>query len=665
MTKPKTTVLDAYKTYLPELTVNGNQAIADCPWCQKENHFYISPKTGQSDCKSCGASGNLYTFLQDWYTACLEETTSGDRKELSELRDNFPPEAFAQVARDGHRWLIPSYNREGSFANLRLWIPGQSIHSTATCSVHLLGIEQLKPDGLIYLVEGDWDYFTLSYLLSKFKNRSSVLGVPGASTFKNHWVEYFQEREVVLLYDKDNSGSDGMDKVCKKLKGKVRSIQRVEWPEAMPKGYDISDFVLGNLKRPKKAITELLAACTNAYTSNPEDREERQPSGKKANLKKIIAAHKKFFRIGKQEVDAITLTHAVIASVQIPEDSIWLFIVGPPGSGKTALLSTLEDSPQCISRSRVTPASLCSGFITNDQSDPSLIPRLTDLCLIMKDWTEIESMSQTDKEKIYGIFRGAHDGKVEVEFGNGVHRIYPDCWFSLVAGVTPIIHGDNRATLGERFLKFELVQKHYDPTEQIRAAMSKVGRTGEAKKDLTKAVSEYSEWEVDTDNLPKVPKWVMERVLHLAQVIAILRASVDRTFKGDLAYRPQVEIGTRLAAQLIKLAICISIVQEKPISKETYRLVKKVAMDTAIGWGLEIMLLLVKSPKQPRSRRELEEAARIPSNTLIRKLEDLVQIGAIDRISEVTEGRGRPSFSYLPSKQLIRLWKAAKLDRKD
>jgi len=39
------------------------QYICDCPFCNKERHFYISVKTQLWDCKKCGESGNIYKLL--------------------------------------------------------------------------------------------------------------------------------------------------------------------------------------------------------------------------------------------------------------------------------------------------------------------------------------------------------------------------------------------------------------------------------------------------------------------------------------------------------------------------------------------------------------------------------------------------------------------------
>ncbi len=42
---------------------NKHHFIATCPFCNKELHFYINYDTGMWDCKKCGETGNIVTFL--------------------------------------------------------------------------------------------------------------------------------------------------------------------------------------------------------------------------------------------------------------------------------------------------------------------------------------------------------------------------------------------------------------------------------------------------------------------------------------------------------------------------------------------------------------------------------------------------------------------------
>jgi len=66
----------------------GNQYISNCPYCNKERHFYINRHTQLWDCKKCGEEGNiikLLTFLGKLFL--LGEFKSIDRTKLKSLSE--------------------------------------------------------------------------------------------------------------------------------------------------------------------------------------------------------------------------------------------------------------------------------------------------------------------------------------------------------------------------------------------------------------------------------------------------------------------------------------------------------------------------------------------------------------------------------------------------
>lgn len=71
----------------PTLNRRG-QYICDCPFCGKEQHFYISKSTQLWDCKKCGESGNIYKLLKFLdKTFLLAGKTIEDKPELKSIRE--------------------------------------------------------------------------------------------------------------------------------------------------------------------------------------------------------------------------------------------------------------------------------------------------------------------------------------------------------------------------------------------------------------------------------------------------------------------------------------------------------------------------------------------------------------------------------------------------
>ena len=316
-------------------------------------------------------------------------------------------------------------------------------------------------------------------------------------------------------------------------------------------------------------------------------------------------------------VDGLAIMYATVLSIQLPGDPIWMFIVGPPGCGKTLLLNSFRNSPWAVYRSSITPKSLISGYVTSDGVDPSLIPRLRGKCFMLKDYTEIVSMPREAQDEIYGIFRGAFDGHCEKTFGNGLYRCYPDCYFSMLACVTEVIHGDDRAALGERFLKYNLVQgTTLDPTKHIESAITGMATQVETESKLQGVSAAFTNRDMEQESIPSPEPWFIQRVIALSRCIGHLRATVARTGRDELIYRPTPEVGTRLAKQLVKLAQCLAVVLgKKRIDMDCYRLIYQVAIDTATGWNLDIFLFLMDNFPRPVLKEEIEIAARIASTT--------------------------------------------------
>src|SRR5690606_24315283 len=60
--------------------------IGDCPFCGKEQHLYVEPTEGLFDCKVCGESGNVVSFLTRLADKLATDTPRRALRELSAQR---------------------------------------------------------------------------------------------------------------------------------------------------------------------------------------------------------------------------------------------------------------------------------------------------------------------------------------------------------------------------------------------------------------------------------------------------------------------------------------------------------------------------------------------------------------------------------------------------
>jgi ribosomal protein L37AE/L43A len=281
-------------------------AEADCPFCGKENHFFIKLSTGQWQCKICGGpsdkgGGNIYSFIRELHKISMEQTPEDDLELVSEER-RIP----AYILREwglclsvlDHDWMYPGYgipfdeSGKRNVNNIYRWVKAGKKRKglTTTGLEHCLGgihlFDDSKPD--IFLQEGYWDGMSVEHALSRYKLSSglltltskpyetllasaNVLAVPGSETFKESWIPIFKGKRVFIGFDNDYPrrfpdghaqageyrlirgrkvipGYNGMEKVVKMLNGVATSIKILGWGEegydpALADGFDARDYL--------------------------------------------------------------------------------------------------------------------------------------------------------------------------------------------------------------------------------------------------------------------------------------------------------------------------------------------------------------------------------------------------------------------------------------
>lgn len=646
---------------------SGGELYGNCPLCDDERHFYVNRTTGQWNCKKCDASGNVHSFLSQYLNVLLDATSTRDYKRIAKER-GIPWRAFKRfkVAWDGEHWILPAFTTKGSVSDLRRWRFGtKSLMATKGCSTQLFGLQNWtsRPDATIYLCEGEWDTIALDELMrsaGKEDKSYCVLGVPGSDTFKKGWEEYFSGRKVRLLYDNDEAGDRGSTKVGNKLIKVAKELKFINWPDTWGMGWDVRDHILAMKDRdvgPKITLNRLFKLVKNQHRRGTVDMNGQAtgdaidlskpnppkpsfiivPSRDRPTFDDLIDTFSEWADMDDEMVNCLWLCLAVCLSEQIPGLPLWVWIIGASGIGKTFVLTTLQGSDQVIFRSSITPTSLVSGF--KGAKDPSLLAISHGKILVFKDATELFSSYDILRQSTFSLLRGAYDGHVCRSYGNDIEREY-FAHFSMLLGVTGIVNAYPDANLGERFLKFQfksLGQSH--PEDRIRAAMAQVAQESKMEEILRADVAKFLAQKVNLDRLPKLPHEVSERIIPLSQAISMMRANVDwkATFKGgekELAYRPQTEYGTRLAKQIKKLCMALSLVKgENVVSAQTYHFAERIAQDTATGFHIDIVRAVHGLQDEGRaSQRRIEIATDLPGTTVDRRLEDLCILHALQRI---------------------------------
>lgn len=674
---------------------NSDNWIGDCPFCGGEEKFFVNEERSVFDCKSCGIEGNQITFMTRLASELREATLRRQFVKLGQERGTVKVDghelsypipvkvlsSFKMVWDDiNEGWLVPCFSPKGDTVRSMRRYKRKQMRAIAGVDLQLGGMERLqlvKKGGKVWLCEGEWDAVAMALLLQESgRDKDQVVWVPGSNCMREKWAATMSGYDIIAVYDNDTAGEKGALKAYKHCNGVVNSIKFVHWPDGLPNKFDLRDYIISNLARdvdPQKLIKDLESLVEKLPKRMEEhdgdvdaDDEEEEDDGKPpASLEEVLATFEANMLMDDELRMALKVMLAVTCSNDMGGDPLWVYIVGPPGAGKTMLLSALQESKRCKFVSTMSPHCLVSGWQGSGAKDPSLIPRLKGKTFVAKDWTEVLSMPGPIQEEIFSTLRGAYDGFVQRPFGNGVMREYRGCFFSMLAGVTNAIHGSSKASLGERFLKFQMNAKVKGANDIVMSAIANVGKERQIEEDMQEVTKRFLKLRMVDP--PRMPDHFIDRLVALVQLIAILRAQVERDWRGDkLAYRPVPEAGTRLAKQLTKMAIMLAFIEgQEEVKEEQYRIVEKMAFDTAYGFHFDIISTMMEMGGQA-TRKDLVEVAEVPHSTLALKLEDLLILKAVIKMDaeKKPRGGGRPAVIYKVADRVADLWLEARGERK-
>jgi hypothetical protein len=616
--------------------VAQNQVKGNCIFCGKKDHFYVNPEKKMWDCKVCGRSGGFISFLTELVKWGAENFKGKPAIELS--RDRGIKLETLRHAEVGYNtinksYLIPVYNSEGDkIWDVRKFEKTHGLYSTSGCTAALYNWQHAQHADTIWLCEGHWDALAaMQYVDMK---KTVAVGVPGAGTFKAEWAAFFAGKTVYCVYDNDKAGFEGMIKVYNTISSNVKELTFIQWPEGTPEGYDLRDYQKEH--KNIKGILAMMDTTPPGVDDIPEAHVNESHEGVLAE--QVYEGYRKFLHI--DDTTIIDVMFGTVIANRIDGDPLWMFIVAPPGGYKTEMLMSLSDAPKISTTTSLTPPSLISGCNFAGGADPSLIPRLNNKVLIIKDFTTILNMNQTMRDEVFGILRDAYDGKTEKHFGNGVFRSY-ESKFGILAGVTPAIelYLEGNAAMGERFLGYKTpISDALDDRRTIlKRAVSNVGNEVQMRADLRDTARRVLLY--DFKERPTVPVEIEDKILDLAQWVAMMRGTVNRDrYTKEITHKPFAELGTRLAKQFFKLLLGVTMFRRKQQASESeFLIVKNIGLGTLPGRLEEFTRIIYRRFKdRPFDADKMAEITGLPRVTCQRVIEDLTMLGIFEKKKKST-----------------------------
>ena len=289
-------------------------------------------------------------------------------------------------------------------------------------------------------------------------------------------------------------------------------------------------------------------------------------------------------------------------------EPIWVYIIGPPGSGKTESILPYQDCPFVEFVSTMTENTLASGFRDDDGGDPSILPKLNGKVMIVPDVSPIINDTPMKVMKIWGDLRDAYDGNFTKATGSTGLTTYHSR-FGVIMCATGTIDSfvEKHQQLGERFLSFRTqrvplglharkalakrVHDSMDEKQQWRAHLTNVVET---QMEVAK------QFVIDHPGLPRVALKFKEDVFMIANYLSMLRTAPV----AENAESP--ELPSRIVQQLITIGHAHAMMDGRMEWNESeMEVIRRIGVDTfPIAKRRLVQAMFDRGPRRPFSTKE-------------------------------------------------------------
>jgi hypothetical protein len=329
---------------------------------------------------------------------------------------------------------------------------------------------------------------------------------------------------------------------------------------------------------------------------------------------------------------------------------VWIRVISPPGSGKSAHISMLEDYEVSYFIDELTPKSFISGFRDEKGRDPSKLAQMDNKVIVVSDESTFMEQRQEDRNQVQSILRRAYDGRVSKGFGNiEAVQVYKST-FNMLVSSTPSIDRYflyNQA-LGERYINYRMQIRQREALAK-RAYENQFTNTSSKLALLRKRVHKFLHSIPETEITEiKIPEFVYRTIIDCANFVALVRTHIARDATGrQVTTLPQPESAGRLVQQLTQTVISLAIVEgctavdKLQLRKAVYlgagSIVSVVAFILYTVWKeFTIKIKEVEGPSQRWfSAQDMVMQTALSRGSVARILEDL----AIHRVLDIRRGK--------------------------
>lgn len=336
-----------------------------------------------------------------------------------------------------------------------------------------------------------------------------------------------------------------------------------------------------------KLINEnLLQVDTSILQKNNEEDKETLPIEQCDTWEELCEHWSANFFFTKEIEYTLATMMAVILSTSTEGGQLGLRVLGPPGGAKSTLSECLSQATELVHAvSKFT--GIVSGWGQMNNKD-QMAERLNHKCLMIKDADPLMQLSNRDQ--IESELRdGLGDAVIRASYRTGRELEVRTLFTAILCG-TKSLRGMDNALLGARFLDIVIHDPNSPTRDIVKSAINSQSKTiiSQLTKNRNRKDADHEKRVQHSKIKPIIaklaPKTIaflrkkkeliesgdvdikeptpveVERIFAKGELIAYLRAKPDRDKSGELKYRIEKELSTRLGEQLIRLYLFLQVV---------------------------------------------------------------------------------------------------------
>jgi len=241
-----------------EFRGTDNNIKTECLWCGSDSLSMDSEAPHQFSCFKCKEKGNAFSYLRKWYES-LPQLKKSEAANLCDLKKGIKPLTLREcgVRFYADLYWLPIYNQKNHLISLHKYVPNTNIvyGSPKPTALTVVGMQNLGKSDTIWVAEGWWDYFTI---YPQMKDTGIDLLATCGSYFNSAHLSVLKDKHIVLLYDNDTAGKDGIDYVARNVKSNTiphLSLSYLDWGKItlpsgqLESGFDVRDLHLAFSER--------------------------------------------------------------------------------------------------------------------------------------------------------------------------------------------------------------------------------------------------------------------------------------------------------------------------------------------------------------------------------------------------------------------------------